>query len=469
MATLALAAAGAAAGSALLPTGLSLLGATISGATLGAQAGALAGAFVDQALFGASGQSRSVTGPRLSDLRVTTSTEGAPIPRVYGRARIGGQMIWATDFEEEIVTTEAGGGGKGGGSGGGTVTRTDYRYYANFAVAIAEGEIASVGRIWADGRELDLAGIVFRLYLGSETQPADSLIVAREGANAPAYRGLAYIVFERLALAAFGNRLPQLSFEVFRSGDGFASLVRGVVLIPGSGEFFAATSPVTRIGFAGERVSENVHTSSGLPDAEVAIEQLRSQLPNVGSVSLVTSWFGTDLRCGVCQVVPKVERTQKDTAPIEWSAAGLTRASAPAVSQYLGKAAYGGTPSDQTIVDQIRNLQARGLSVTLNPFILMDVPQGNALPNPLDGSGAQPAYPWRGRITCDPAPGRPGTVDKTAAAATQLASFIGTALPGHFALSGDTVVYSALRSGPTAASSCITPGSPRPPAMSLRS
>ena len=36
---------------------------------------------------------------------------------------------------------------------------------------------------------------------------ADSLIAAKLGAgNVPAYRGLAYIVFERLPLADFGNR-----------------------------------------------------------------------------------------------------------------------------------------------------------------------------------------------------------------------------------------------------------------------
>ncbi len=78
MATLALAAAGAAAGSVLLPSGLSVFGATIAGATIGSQIGALAGSFVDQALFGVSGQNRTFTGPRLSDLRVTASTEGAP-------------------------------------------------------------------------------------------------------------------------------------------------------------------------------------------------------------------------------------------------------------------------------------------------------------------------------------------------------------------------------------------------------
>ena len=161
MATLALAAVGAAAGSALLPAGLTMFGATIAGATIGSQIGALAGSFVDQALFGASGQSRSFTGPRLSDLRVTASTEGAPIPRVYGRARIGGQVIWATDFEEEIVSSDAGGGGKGG-VGGGSGKQIEYRYYANFAVALAEGEITALGRVWADGQELDLGSVTWR-------------------------------------------------------------------------------------------------------------------------------------------------------------------------------------------------------------------------------------------------------------------------------------------------------------------
>ena len=58
--------------------------------------------------------------------------------------------------------------------------------------------MTSIGRVWADGREIDLSNITYRFYPGSETQSPDSLIVAREGAgNAPAYRGVAYIVFGR--------------------------------------------------------------------------------------------------------------------------------------------------------------------------------------------------------------------------------------------------------------------------------
>jgi hypothetical protein len=173
MATLALAAAGAALGSTLLPGGLTLLGATISGATLGAQAGALAGSFIDQSLLAAGGASRAGSGPRLSDLTVLASTEGAPVPRLYGRARLGGQIIWATDIIEQRVSS---GGGKGAPS---PPAGDAYVYSANFAVALCEGEITGLGRVWADGQELDLSQYTWRLYLGSEDQAPDSLIVAR--------------------------------------------------------------------------------------------------------------------------------------------------------------------------------------------------------------------------------------------------------------------------------------------------
>src|SRR5690606_16805104 len=67
---------------------------------------------------------------------------------------------------------------------------------------------------------------------------------------------------------------------------------------------------------------------------------------------------------------------------------------------------YGGTPSDFAVVQAIQEMKARGLRVTFYPFILMDVPPGNTLPNPYSNNAAeagQPAFPWRGRITCSPA------------------------------------------------------------------
>jgi hypothetical protein len=54
-----------------------------------------------------------------------------------------------------------------------------------------------------------------RVYLGNETQAPDPLIQAVEGiARTPAYRGLAYVMMERLSITPFGNRLPNLTFEI---------------------------------------------------------------------------------------------------------------------------------------------------------------------------------------------------------------------------------------------------------------
>jgi hypothetical protein len=122
------------------------------GAMAGRALGGLAGAAIDNALLGGSDGPKIVEGPRLKEIDGLTSTEGAAIPRVYGRARIGGQLIWATRLEEMANTTvERSGsqGGKGlGGKGPKTINKT-YSYFANLAVGLCEGQIAFIRRVWA--------------------------------------------------------------------------------------------------------------------------------------------------------------------------------------------------------------------------------------------------------------------------------------------------------------------------------
>ncbi len=62
----------------------SALGGPIGG-MIGRVVGAAGGAAIDVALFGGAGRARSVEGPRLTELAGLASTEGAPVPRVYGR------------------------------------------------------------------------------------------------------------------------------------------------------------------------------------------------------------------------------------------------------------------------------------------------------------------------------------------------------------------------------------------------
>jgi hypothetical protein len=424
MASLVLSVAGAAVGGAVFGP---------AGAIAGRLVGAIGGALIDRALF-ATNTERNVEGPRLADLDVMASTEGAPIPRIYGRARLSGQVIWATDIEEVVSVrheTESAG-GKGGGGSTVTTNTTTYSYFANLAIGLCAGPIGRVARVWADGKPLDLDGLTYRIYAGSESQTADPLIVAREGAGgAPAYRGLAYVVFERLPLADFGNRIPQLSFELMRPLGRLETMVRAVTLIPGTTEFGYEPSTVVRLMGPGQFAPENRHAAHAPSDVEAALDELQAACPHVERVALVVAWFGDDLRAGNCTLTPKVDSTIKQTHPMEWSVAGLPRASAPVVSTVGGRPAYGGTPSDETVQHLIQELLRRGLKVTLYPFVVMDIPPGGGRPDPWTGAASQPAYPWRGRITCNPAPGQAGSPDGTAGAATQIDAFFGTDTTGY--------------------------------------
>jgi hypothetical protein len=426
---------GSVAGQALLPNGLSLFGAQLTGGAIGGFAGSALGASFDRALL----SQRTIEGPRLDNLQIQTSTEGAAIPIVYGRGRLAGQVIWASRFREHHDA-------EGGGKGGPRVSR--YSYSVSLAVGICEGDISGIGRIWANGELLDQSALSFRLYRGTEDQSPDPLIVAVEGAaDAPAFRGLSYVVFEDLPLEAFGNRVPQFAFEVFRSPwgiDGEAGLenaIRAVDLIPASGEFAYATTPVLEDVGPGRQNWINLNNGRGQPDFMAAIDDLEAQLPNCRSVLVVSAWFGTDLRCDACDIRPGVETRERITRPLIWSVAGEDRTTAHLVSTIDDRPAYGGTPDDASLIAAIQELKARGFNVSLYPFILMDVAAGNALPDPY-GEAEQAVYPWRGRITCFPAPGEPGSPDQTSAAVAAVEAFFGTAAAADFSVSNGQVSYS---------------------------
>src|SRR6185312_13436881 len=124
MATLALSVAGGALGG--------IVGGPL-GATIGRALGALAGSAIDNALFG---EKPAATSPAGTDIRLQGSTEGGPIPRLYGWNRFTGNIIWATQLEEMTQQSSGGKGVFGGGDATATTT-----ILANFAVALCEGEV----------------------------------------------------------------------------------------------------------------------------------------------------------------------------------------------------------------------------------------------------------------------------------------------------------------------------------------
>lgn len=422
MATLLLQAAGAALGSVFGPVG----------SAIGQAVGALAGASIDRAMIGGGS---TVTGARLATARIPGADEGTPITRLYGTARIGGTLFWATRFEEEVTTERSGGKAFGGGG----LTTTSYRYFANFAVGLCEGEVTAIRRVWADGQPLDLSGIEMRLHRGTANQMPDPLIEAKQGVgNVPAYRNTAYVVFERLPLDDFGNRIPVLQFEVVRAIGTLEREIEAVTIIPGASEHGYAPLQVTETTGPGASRILNRNVGYAATDWQASLDELQALCPNLKRVSLVVSWFGTDLRADQCRVVPGVEVAARTDESTPWQVSGVSRGTAHAVSQVNGGPAFGGTPNDAAVLAAIADLKARGLDVTLYPLMMMDIPAANGLPDPYGGS-QQAAYPWRGRVTA--------MADRNAATRAAVNAFCGNAAAGDFSVAGGAVSYTGAGEG----------------------
>ncbi len=236
MAVLALAAGGAALGGAI--------GGALGAASLGVSVGWALGGLAGNMLFGP--KPPAITGPRLGDLAVQTSTYGAAIPLVFGTARVAGNIIWSPGLREQSNTQSV-----RAGKGGRRQSVTTYSYFASWASALCAGPMAAVLRIWMDDKlvydasggslQLQVPGLRWRFYPGDESQLPDPLIEANVGAeNAVAHRGLCYLVFEDVPLDVFGNRIPSVSAEVVASGG--QSTIETTITLPSAAGWSGALS-----------------------------------------------------------------------------------------------------------------------------------------------------------------------------------------------------------------------------------
>jgi hypothetical protein len=325
------------------------------------------------------------------------------------------------------------------------------------------------GAAWADGKPFNLRKVTYRLHHGNASQNPDSLIEAKQGeGKAPGYRDTAYIVFEHFPLEDFGNRVPIFSFEVIRPVGAVEEKIRGVTIIPGATEFGYSPTRVKQVLGPGRKVQLNCHVDGARSDWDYALDELTALCPNLERVGLVVAWFGNDLRANHCTLKPGVVDRDIDTEPESWQAAGLNRATARLVSRHLGKPAFGGTPSDQSVVAAIRDLNDRGLKVMFYPFIMMDIETGNGCDDPYGGD-EQAAYPWRGSLTASIAPGLPARRTKRPMPLTRSTR---SSAPHRRATSTSMATRWSIRgrtNGPFGASSCTTPISARRRAGSRRS
>lgn len=161
------------------------------------------------------GKSSTITSAeeRILSLQVQRSSQGLTLPVIYGRTRVAGNLIWYGDFItiEHKTTTQQ------GGKGGGGVTQEDikYTYEAAVMLALCEGEISGVGRIWRDKEKFDsLAQLRLTLMRGGDEQPLwTHLAQAKHQDQALNYSGTAYLCSPNYELTK-SAQIYQHNFEV---------------------------------------------------------------------------------------------------------------------------------------------------------------------------------------------------------------------------------------------------------------
>lgn len=227
--------------------------------------------FVQMVVSYASSKLSAPDGPRLKDLNGTKGDYGAAIPRLFGTGvRTGGVLIAMPPIKETKRKVKKNWLDK-------TMNVLSpitnllpqpsyYTYSATFALLLADRRdstpIEDVIKVWANGQlifdrgalspssqSLDASGrLVQRQWLkGNGGSLFKSLTIYGGGfeqgidpaldallPNTPAYRGSAYVVFDELQLADFGDRMPQIEcLVVARTGETLAEVVETVCAAAG--------------------------------------------------------------------------------------------------------------------------------------------------------------------------------------------------------------------------------------------
>lgn len=185
---------------------------------LGATVGGVAGGIYDYAT--ASDQVNEQAS--IADLVVQTSSYAQPIPQIWGRYRLAGNIIWMGPKVEHEHREEAEG-GKGGGPAAVSITKT---YSVDLALALCDtlitGPIAGIQTIWADNTVIyDRTQAIpfpdnWAFYAGLPDQGPDPTISAALGVDqTPGYPFLCYVVMTAYDMGAY-PRVPNFNVEIYQ-------------------------------------------------------------------------------------------------------------------------------------------------------------------------------------------------------------------------------------------------------------
>lgn len=156
----------------------------------------------------------------IADFQINTASYGEVVPEILGTTRVSGNIIDYEDFtaHEHRTSTRT---GKGGGS---KHTDISYTYTVAAAIALCEGPIAGIGKVWKDKEvyQYPNESIQLTLFNGAIAQAPWPYMTSKHPDKALPYSGLAYMA----GVVDLGDRgsLPQYNFEVYGklrdTGDG---------------------------------------------------------------------------------------------------------------------------------------------------------------------------------------------------------------------------------------------------------
>ncbi|MFV9870294.1 MAG: glycoside hydrolase TIM-barrel-like domain-containing protein [Anaplasma ovis] len=328
----------------------------------------------------------------LKEIAIQTSTYGKMLCKVYGTAKVSGNIIWAQPIKRvkhKAVHVK---------HNSQSVKHTT-SYHATLAIAICSGPIHRLSRMWANGKPLDLATVKHRLYKGTEDQEPDPLMFSAEKST-PAYRGIAYIVVEDLPLQDYNGTVPGFTFEVTAYPEGFLrdhviQKIYGIHTV-GSREFSydTETQKITQTGSIGTQevaygTAVKINGESGYtrPNALLALDAMQGTLTNVQWVAVTVYWFTDGPNIRQCKVRPATMYGHgTKIIPDTWKVGNFTATNAYKLGPENGRHTLKGTANDVSLVRYIRELKSRGYKVLLLPKLIVNFEEGTQLvcENPQD-------------------------------------------------------------------------------------
>ena len=141
-----------------------------------------------------------------SALNIQSSSQGYPIPILYGKTKVSANLTWYGDFtairhEQEV-------GGKGGGT-----TLVSYTYTTGVTLGQCEGKVHGYGAAWTGAGKTTVQDLGFTEFYGDSNQAAWNYLNSAHPEAALNYKNFAYLANATFDLGTSPN-LPVLWFEV---------------------------------------------------------------------------------------------------------------------------------------------------------------------------------------------------------------------------------------------------------------